>query len=149
MRVRVALMLPAFAATAVAIGGAPQGAEDPPPAFVRVCGKCHDGTRIVEGRKLREQWEETVDRMVTRGAVGSDEDFDVILYYLVSAFGRVNVNTSGAEDIGQVLHLEVKEAEAIVQYRAEHGRFADFEALTKVPGIPVEKLRKLRDAIVL
>ena len=148
MRRCVTLMLLALATTAVAVAGASQGAEEPPPAFVRVCGKCHDGTRIVESRRLREQWEETVDRMVTRGAVGSDEDFDVILYYLVSVFGRVNVNTAPADEIGLVLHLDMKEAEAIVRYRAEHGRFADFEALAKVPGIPIEKLRKLRDAIV-
>lgn len=122
--------------------------EPPPPAFVRVCSKCHDGTRIVESRRLREQWDVTLDRMVTLGAAGSEEDFDAILHYLMTVFGRVNVNTGPADDIALVLHITSKDADAIVRFRGEHGQFADFEALTKVPDAPVDSLRKLRDAIV-
>jgi competence protein ComEA len=86
--------------------------------------------------------------MVAKGATGSDEDFDAILFYLISEFGRVNVNTATAEDIAVVLHLEPKDADRIVRFRNEHGRFGDFEALKKVPGIPVDSLAMLRDAIL-
>jgi DNA uptake protein ComE-like DNA-binding protein len=34
-----------------------------------------------------------------------------------------------------------------VKYRKEHGRFEDFEALGKVPGVDSKKLEKSREAI--
>jgi competence protein ComEA len=128
--------------------GQETAAAEPPEPFVRVCGKCHDAARIIQGRRFREQWEETLDKMVTKGAKGSDEDFDAILSFLMSAFGRVNVNAAPAEDIGSVLHLESSQADAIVRFREQHGKFADFDALSKVPGANVDALRKARDAIV-
>src|SRR5690242_14309562 len=63
--------------------GAPPPAGAPEP-FVRVCGKCHDATRIVQNRRLRVQWEEVVEAMVQRGAKGSDQDLDAVMEYLVS-----------------------------------------------------------------
>jgi competence protein ComEA len=123
-------------------------AVEPPEPFVRVCGKCHDAARIIQGRRFREQWEETLDKMVEKGAKGSDEDFDAILTFLLGAYGRVNVNAAPADDIRSVLHLETSQAEAIVKFRDEHGKFPDFDALTKVPGTDEESLRKARDAIV-
>ncbi|HEY7501559.1 MAG TPA: helix-hairpin-helix domain-containing protein [Vicinamibacterales bacterium] len=113
-----------------------------------MCGKCHDAARIVQGRRFREQWEETLDKMVAKGATGSDEDFDAIMTFLLTAYGRVNINAAPADDIGSVLHLETSQAEAIVKFRDDHGKFADFDALTKVPGANVEALQKARDAIV-
>src|SRR5262245_59160998 len=128
---------------------APQSAPvERPEPFVRVCGKCHDAARIIEGRRFREQWEETLDKMVTKGAQGSDEDFNVILDFLVSAYGRVNVNTASADDIAPVVHVDASQAEAIVRFRQEHGKFVDFDALVKVPGANVDALKKARDAIV-
>jgi competence protein ComEA len=144
-------ILAVFIATPVLLAMAvvPTGpAQDPPPAFARVCSKCHDGTRIIEGRRLRSQWEETIEKMVVLGATGTDEDFEAVLEYLVRAHGRVNVNTAAADEIGLVLHLDASQPGAIVKYREEHGKFADFEALTKVPGIPIEALKKVRDAIL-
>lgn len=146
MKTTVAALL---ATALLAMAAVPTGsAQDPPPAFARVCSKCHDGTRIIEGRRLRSQWEETLEKMVALGATGSDEDFEAVLEYLVRAHGRVNVNTAAVEEIGLVLHLEPGHATAIVKFREEHGKFADFDALTKVPGIPVEKLKQVRDAIL-
>src|SRR5688500_17609918 len=104
----------------LAIALAPRGTtQDPPAAFARVCSKCHDGTRIIEGRRLRSQWEETLEKMVTLGATGTDEDFEAILGYLVRAHGRVNVNTAPADEIGIVLHLDGGHSAAIVKYREE------------------------------
>ncbi|MBO0800579.1 MAG: c-type cytochrome, partial [Blastocatellia bacterium] len=47
------------------------------------------------------------------------------------------------------LGLPAGEAEAIVKYRQEKGKFESFEAFSKVPGVDVEKLRKKREAIYL
>jgi competence ComEA-like helix-hairpin-helix protein len=128
--------------------GTVEARQEPPPEFRRVCVRCHASDRVVEGRRYRSQWDEVLDRMVTLGAKGTDEDFEIILGYLVREFGRVSINTAAAEEIAQVLHLKGSAAEAIVQHRTKHGKFADFEALAAVPGVPVEELRKRRDAIV-
>jgi competence protein ComEA len=119
-----------------------------PEAFTRVCGRCHAQDRIVEGRRSRSQWEEVLERMVAKGATGSDDDFGIVIEYLVSEFGRVTINSAPADELAQVLHLDTKEADAIVAYRKSHGPFADFDALIAMPGAPVEALRKRRDAIV-
>jgi len=126
--------------------GAPRA--EPPPAFARLCVRCHASTKIVEGRRSRSQWGEVLDQMVARGATGSDEDFNIVMEFLVSEYGRVSVNSAPAEELAQVLHLDPKEADAIVEYRKSRGPFADFDALIAMPGAPVEALRKRRDAIV-
>ena len=46
------------------------------------------------------------------------------------------------------LHIEGKDADAIVAYRTAHGRYADFDALVAIPGAPVQALTQRRDAIV-
>jgi competence ComEA-like helix-hairpin-helix protein len=46
-----------------------------------------------------------------------------------------------------VLGITEKDANAIAEYRKANGEFKDFDALTKVPGIDLEKLNKGRDAI--
>jgi competence protein ComEA len=131
--------------TAAAV--APQADDKNAAIYTRVCSTCHEPERILSNRRTRDQWGEVIDKMVERGAQGSDEDFDAVLEYLMSHYGRVNVNRAAPEDLAAVLKLSEKDAQAIATYRTEHGPFADFDALTKVPGIDVEVLTKNRDAI--
>ena len=125
-----------------------QASTPPPAAFVRVCGKCHNADRIVEGRRTRAQWGEVIDAMVAKGAEGTDDDFAVIIEHLVSEYGRVRINTAPAAEVAQVLHLQKASADLLVDYRTTHGKFADFDALIKVPDAPVEALKARRDAIL-
>ena len=113
----------------------------------KVCGNCHALDRVTSSRRSRAQWEETTDKMVALGAKGTDEEFTLALNYLVSHYGRVNVNTASSGEIAEVLGLAAQEADAIVKYRQDKGKFEDFEALSKTPGVAVEKLEKSRDAI--
>ncbi len=115
--------------------------------YTRVCSTCHEPERILSNRRTRDQWGEVIDKMVERGAQGSDEDFDAVLEYLMSHYGRVNVNRAAPEDLAEVLKLSEKDGQAIATYRTEHGPFADFDGLTRVPGVDVEVLKKNRDAI--
>jgi competence ComEA-like helix-hairpin-helix protein len=116
--------------------------------FTRVCIKCHTADRVLGSRRTRSQWEETITTMQTaRGAVITDEEFETVLTYLVKEHGRVNINRGTADDIVEVLGVTPAVAETIVKYRREHGSFEDFDALTKVPGLDLEKLEKKRDAI--
>jgi competence ComEA-like helix-hairpin-helix protein len=117
-------------------------------AFVRNCVKCHTADRVVGARRTRTQWEEVMTQMQTaRGAIIPDEDWDVVQNYLVKHYGRVNVNRAAANDLVEVLAVTAETAENIVKYRKEHGDFVDFDAFAKVPGLNLEKLEKLRDAI--
>jgi competence protein ComEA len=115
--------------------------------FARVCGTCHDGSRILSNRRSKTQWTEVIEKMVERGAQVSDDDFDEVMGYLLRHYGRINVNRAAAADLVIVVGVSEKEADAIVEYRTGHGDFPDFDALAKVPGIDVEKLSKGRDAI--
>jgi competence ComEA-like helix-hairpin-helix protein len=127
----------------------PQSEDAGAKAFANVCGKCHPKERAIVQRRTRSQWEELITTMITvRNAQISDEDFDTVLGYLTREYGRVNVNRAPAPDIVEVLHVPDKVGETIVQYRKEHGSFADFDGLIKVPGIEREKLEPLRDAIL-
>jgi competence ComEA-like helix-hairpin-helix protein len=120
-------------------------AED---TFTRNCVKCHPADRINGTRRTRTQWEEVMTTMQTaRGAVIPDEDWDVIMNYLVKQHGRVNVNRATVDDLVEVLGITPEKADAIVKYRKEHGDFADYDGFAKVPGLDLEKLEKKRDAI--
>jgi competence protein ComEA len=125
-----------------------QSQDRPTQAFYRLCSDCHDADRIVSNRRSRAGWEEVLDKMVGKGAVGSDQDFELVLYYLLSHYGMVNVNRSPAEEIAVVLGLEAKGSEAIVTYRKTNGEIKDFDALLKVPGVDAEKLKQNREAIL-
>ncbi len=108
--------------------------------FTRTCVKCHTPERIVGERRTRAQWEEEFDKMVAKGATATDEDFDTVLDYLLRHYGRANVNTAPAADLVLVLQISGKDAGAIVSYRKAHGRYEDFDALAKVPGIDLDRL---------
>ena len=120
-------------------------AED---AFTRTCVKCHPVDRIAGSRRTRTQWEEVMTTMQTaRGAVIPDEDWDIIQGYLVKHYGRVNVNRATVDDFVEVLGVTPETANAIIKHRKEQGDFVDYDSFAKVPGLDLEKLEKLRDAI--
>ncbi len=113
----------------------------------KVCGSCHTLGKVTGSRRSRSQWEEVTDKMIAAGAKASDEEFTAVINYLASQYGRANVNTASASEIAEATGLSEQEAEAIVKYRKEKGKFEDFDALSKMPGVAIEKLEKSRDAI--
>jgi competence protein ComEA len=115
--------------------------------FTRVCSTCHDAQRILSNRRSKDQWSEVIDKMIERGAQGTDDDFTEVMDYLVGHYGRINVNRGTAKDLATVLKVSDKDAEAIVAFRTANGPLADFDALAKVPGIDLDTLSKNRDAI--
>lgn len=62
----------------------------------------------------------------------------------------VNVNTASAEEISTLLKgVGLKKAQAIVEYRDQHGPFASKDDLTKVKGIGASTVKKNEDRILL
>jgi competence protein ComEA len=114
---------------------------------MRLCSTCHDSARVLANRRTRTQWEEVIQKMVERGAQGTEDELVAVQEYLLKVSGRVNVNRGVPHDIAIVTGLTDKDADAIVAYRKANGDFADFDALCKVPGIDVEKLKSARDAV--
>ena len=57
------------------------------------------------------------------------------------------MNRSTANDIAEAVGVTAEDAKKIVTFRDEHGPFADFDALAKVPGIDAKKLEENKDAI--
>lgn len=85
--------------------------------------------------------------MIDRGAEGTTDDFTTAEEYLLRVSGRVNANRAAVKDMVLVLGITEKDAGAIADYRKANGEFKDFDALCKVPGIDLEKLKQGRDAI--
>lgn len=122
---------------------ADKGAE----AFTAVCSKCHPADRIVATRRTRTQWEETLEKMTKLGAQITDDNYDTLIEYLLRHYGKINVNRGASKDLALVANITPSDADAIVKYRTDHGDFADFDALSKVPGVDVKALEEHRAAL--
>jgi competence ComEA-like helix-hairpin-helix protein len=144
-------VLAALALLATTAAGGAQDAPAPKASkvmFEKTCSACHTAESVTSARRTRDQWQDVIDEMVSQqGAKIADEEFSPILEYLVASYGKVNVNTAPADEIAQIAGLSQKEAEAIVKFRKDNGKFADFDGLCKVPGVDPKKLEKSREAI--
>jgi competence protein ComEA len=115
--------------------------------YMRLCSTCHDSARVLASRRTRTQWEEVIQKMIERGAQGTEDEFAAVQEYLLRVSGKVNVNRALANDIALATGIPAKDADALVAYRKANGDFADFDALCKVPGIDIEKLKQAREAV--
>jgi competence protein ComEA len=123
-------------------------ADDPAhDVFIQTCNRCHDAPRITTLRRTRTEWEEVINKMIERGATGSEEDFMTVFGYLRRHYGKVYINTAPIEEITTTLGLSNKDADAIVTFRNANGNFADFDAVKKVPNIDVKILEDHKDAV--
>jgi len=55
---------------------------------LNVCTMCHDLSRIKNGRRSPEAWQETLNSMLNEGAPLSDADVPVVLAYLAKNFAQ-------------------------------------------------------------
>ena len=134
-------------AGAVASRAQEASAGRPQEVFQKVCGLCHKPETGLATRRTREQWRETLEKMISKGLKATDEELNTVFDYLVGQYGRVNVNRAAADEIAEVLGVSAKEAARIVKHRRDNGKFEDFDALGKVPDLDLKKLEKSREAI--
>lgn len=60
----------------------------------------------------------------------------------------VDVNTASAQVLAEAIHgVGLKRAQAIVQYREQHGAFSSVDQLAQVRGISVNIVERNRDRI--
>jgi competence protein ComEA len=115
-------------------------------AFETVCGACHT-VSLVTGLRSEEEWTETIQKMVNLGAKGSDEQFDRVMWFLLSTLTKVDVNTATASQIAPVLDISDATAEAVIKRRTEIGKFKALDDLKKIPGVDSAKLEARKDRI--
>ena len=137
-RAFVCLLLLASAATA--LSGQQPAPDSEKATFERLCGTCHEAERSTSSRRTRDQWLQTVNQMVARGAEGTDAELMEVVDYLTREHGRVNMNLGNAADIALVLDLTPEEGDAVVRFRRDNGAFEDAAAVRRVPGVDVKKL---------
>jgi competence ComEA-like helix-hairpin-helix protein len=116
-------------------------------AIKKICTECHSFDDIVISRRTPKEWKDVVTQMATKGAIATQAQFGTIREYLTRFYGIVPINTAPAPDLAAVLGLSAKQAEAIVEYRSSHGKFADLPALLKVPGLDKDRLEADPDAL--
>ncbi|MGE5546710.1 MAG: ComEA family DNA-binding protein [Solirubrobacterales bacterium] len=58
---------------------------------------------------------------------------------------KINLNTATRGELGKIKGIGDQCAQAIIDYRAEHGRFSSVEDLDKIPGFGKKAMEHLRD----
>ena len=118
----------------------------------KLCKQCHEVARSISVRQDRVGWSNTMTKMLAFGMKGTDQEFALVLDYLVKHFPadevpRVNVNTASAIQLESGLTLRRSQAAALIAYREKNGEFKTLEDLKKVPGLDAAKLESKKDRI--
>ena len=142
------IVLAGVGAAAATLSGQQPSSHREKDNFERLCGTCHEPERSTSSRRTREQWLQTINSMVARGAEGTDAELMDVVEYLTREHGRVNVNLASAADIALVLGLTPGEAAAIIEHRVRRGTFEDAAGVLAVPGVDARKLAARREAMV-
>ena len=115
---------------------------------VKVCTECHGPASFRKARKTEEEWSDTGQDMVERGAKALPAELAAVVTYLAQNFGpdsKVNMNTAPLEELKAVLRLTVPESQAVIWYRHDNGSFKEWRDLLKVPGLDAAKVEAQKD----
>lgn len=147
-----------LALLAAACWGQPKPGNDPKlladgegkDTVVRVCTGCHSFGNFTRFRKTEDQWGDTVSDMQTRGAMVTEKEMDQVVDYLAKHYGpgaKMNVNIAPVEEIKAMLAVTNDQAQAVIDYRKDHGNFASLGDVAKVPGLDATKLEAKKGVI--
>lgn len=123
-----------------------RAAADDVSALREVCTECHDLGMFVGQVRSREEWLDTLHKMVDLGARGTDEQFGHILHYLAENQTSVNVNTAPMDDVASALGVSESMAEAVMKRREERP-FTDVADLLSVCGLDEASVRARQERI--
>ena len=102
------------------------------PETQKICSQCHELERSVSLRQDRDGWKATMNKMVSLGAQGTEEEFEAAFEYLVRNYPaeqvpKVNVNTATAIELEAGLTLRRSQSAAVITYRTKNGPFKSIE----------------------
>jgi hypothetical protein len=123
-------------------------ATTPAGAFNKVCSGCH--STELPRKKLNmdmDAWQQTAQHMVDNGAVGTPEEFDLVMQYLFENLTMVDVNHSDADTLGAVLPAPAGTVAAIIA-RREHQPFKNLGDLETIPGLNAAALDAKKRLII-
>lgn len=63
--------------------------------------------------------------------------------------GTININTASATELDTLQGIGPALADAIIEYRTQHGPFGSVDELARVPGISPRMVDKIRDSITV
>ena len=110
-------------------------ATTPEAAAVKICSSCHGMQIVTDTPKDYDDWHDTVQKMIDRGARGTPEEFDLVMDFLFQNMTPVDVNHADADSLAAILHTSQDAAQAIIK-RREARPFKDLADLEKaVPGL--------------
>lgn len=104
-----------------------------------VCGKCHNLEIVMNTPRSLEDWRDTMQKMVDRGASGTDEQYDDILDYLHRTMTTIDVNSAAADELAAVLNAPDAAVKLIIARRARK-KFVGLADLKTIPGIDAAAL---------
>src|SRR5450432_2592013 len=114
--------------------------QQPPPGpakdkLVKLCSGCHEVDLVAARRHTKTEWQGVMEDMVARGADGSEEELALVVEYLNKNLGKISVNSVKAKELEEGLKISEHDAQAIVAWREQHGKFKSLEEVRKVPGV--------------
>jgi competence protein ComEA len=104
-----------------------------------VCGNCHNLQIVLNAPRSLGDWRDTIQKMVDRGARGTDDQYDDILDYLHRTMTTIDVNSAVADELATVLDAPYSTVKLIIARRASK-KFVDLTDLKAIPGVDAATL---------
>jgi competence protein ComEA len=106
-----------------------------------VCTRCHGLELVRDTPRSYDEWHDTVQSMVDRGATGTDQQFEDLMDYLHRTLTTIGVNNADASELEIVLGVSDRVAQAIVRRRTQR-KFTSLADLESVPGTDAAALKR-------
>lgn len=129
-----------FEAIELAGGFSPEADEQ----WMNLAGTVQDGQRLYVYSK-----EETAELQEGGASVGQISDQDSIPTNQAQEEQKVNINTADRDLLMTLPGIGEAKAEAILQYREEHGGFGSIEEIQNISGIKTAVFSKIKDRITV
>lgn len=118
----------------------------------KLCAGCHELEKSYSLKQDRDGWTRTMEKMVSFGMKSSEQDYKVVLEYLVKHYAadevpKIKVNKATAIELESGLSLKRSQAAAVIAYREKNGAFKSIADLKKVSGIDPEKIEAKKDRL--
>jgi len=87
----------------------------------KMCVSCHSLKTVTANRATKEEWSDTVQQMVSRGAEGTDEEIATVIDYLAKNFppvekGKTGAAASASASSGSMLTMSQENLDAMLRH---------------------------------
>jgi hypothetical protein len=133
----------AFAVTINHAGEKP--ATTPAGAVNKVCNGCHSTEVVMSTPKDYNDWHDTVQRMIDRGAIGTPAEFDLVMQFLYENMTTIDVNHSDTDALRVVLNAPDSAVSAIIARRSKRPfkNLADLESIRGLNGPALDAKKRM------